>query len=268
MYLAKSIFLFIALIISFGLFSKEKPNQWAMGFLKKGTPADTIREYYESGALKSLHIPFKKTYKYRGIKYHYCLYIVYDENGNQKRHVDDRIGYEQTFTANGDVNSYMIYNRKKSKLIYYIEFFPASTKRMVISRGNKYDFDEYERLRRHWVRKSVRYDKRFDTMIASFYFEEFDVFGEVSKSGRFYTNLNEHNQWVQINPEFPTALDSVHIQDFKEIIFPQLNEKEVYKWDYTENKTIISRFDQQGDSWTKILRRTFPRHPKKNGYGF
>ena len=262
MNLAKSIFLFIAMIVSFGTFSQERPEPLHVSLLKKGTPRDTIREYYENGTLKSLYFPYKKTYRYRGNKYNYCLYIAYDEQGNKVRYTDDRIGYEQKFAPNGDLISYMIYNRRKSTLKYFIEFFPASTKKMVITRGNKYDYDENERLRRLWVRKSVRHDRKFDAMVASFYFEEFDVFGDVSKSGRFYSNLYEHDQWLHIAPEFPAAIDSVPIQDFKEIDYPRFNVKEVYKWDFADNKTIISRFEQQGDRWNNIRRRTFPRYPK------
>ena len=251
----------IALIIPFGLFSQEQPEALP-NFYKKGMPADTIREYYENGALKTLYYPYKKTYKYKGDKYNYCLYIAYDENGNQVRYTDDRIGYEQKFSADSVLVSYMIYNRRRSSLKYYIEFFPGSTKKMVISNGNRYDYDENERLRSHWERKSVRSDKKTGAYVASIYFEEFDVSGDISRSGRFYTNLNDYDQWLRLTPEFPIVLDSVPIQDFKEIIYPRLNVKETYQWDYDGNKTIISRFEQQGDIWNKIRRRTCPRYVK------
>ena len=259
MYFAKRIFLFIAMILPFGLFSQERPEQRMTGLFKKGMPADTIKEYYDSGALKSLYYPYKKTYKYEGRKYNYCLYLGYEENGICVRHTDDRIGYEQKFDPNGDLISYMIYNRKKSKVNYYIEFYPQSTKKMVITRGNRYDYDSMERLRRHWVRKKLRSDNKFGDNVSVFYFEEYNVLGDVTKSGRFYTSLYEQDPWVQLAPEFPTDLDSVPMQDFKEIAYPQWNLKEVYKWDYSKNRTIITRYEQQGDSWTKIRRRTFPR---------
>jgi len=255
------VMIFFLLIIPFGLCSQVRQDAF-QPFLKKGTPADTIREYYENGALKSLYYPYKKTYKYKGNRYNYCLYIAYNENGNLVRYTDDRIGYEQKFTADSVLVSYMIYNRKRSNLKYYIEFFPGSTKKMVISRGNRYDYDENERLRLHWERKSVRNDKKTGAWVASFYFEEFDVLGDISRSGRFYTHLNDHDPWLCLAPEFPVALDSVPIQDFKEIIYPRLNIKETYQWDYDGNKTIISRFEQQGDNWNKIRRRTFPRYVK------
>jgi len=257
---AKSIFLFVAWLIPLGLLSQEQPE--VLFPFKKGMYGDTIKEYYENGALKSLCYPYKKTYKYKGNRYHYCLYIAYDKNGNPVRHTDDRIGYEQKFTADSVLVSYMIYNRRSSNLKFFIEFFPGSTKKMVISRGNRYDYDENERLRRHWVRKSVRRDKKIGAMVASFYFEEYDVLGEISRNGRFYTYLNENDQWIHLTPEFPAALDSVPLQDFKEIIYPRMNLKETYKWDFDGNKTIISRFEQHGNSWNKIRRRTFPRYAR------
>ena len=261
MYFAKSFILFLGLIFPFGLFSQERPDVFPHVF-KKGTPADTVREYYDNGVLKTLYYPYKRTYKYKGSRYNYGLYIAYDENGNQVRYTNDRIGYEQKFTADSILVSYMIYNRRRSSINYYIEFFPGSTKKMVISRGNRYDYDENERLRCHWVRKSVRSDKKTGVKVASFYFEEFDVSGDISRSGRFYTNIDENDPWLHLAPDFPVALDSIPIQDFKEIIYPRLNLKETYQWDYEGNKTIISRFEQQGDNWNKIRSRTFPRYTK------
>ena len=254
--------IFIALIIPFGIFSQERPEA-PLSLFKKGTPADTVREYYENGALKTLYYPYKKTYKYKGRRYHYCLYMAFDENGNQVRFTDDRIGFEKKISADSVFVSYTIYNRRRSSLKYYIEFFPRSTKKMVISKGNRYDYYENERLRRHWMRKSFRSDKKTGAWVASFYFEEFDVSGDISRSGRFYTKLNDYDQWLRLSPEFPVTLDSVPIQDFKEIIYPQLNLKETYQWDYEGNKTIISRFELRGNNWNKIRRRTYPRYVKE-----
>ena len=265
MHLAKSFFLFITLIFPLALFSQESSVETLSGLLKKGTPGDTIREYYESGVLKTLSYTYKKKYKYKDEKYYYCLFEAYDENGNQIRRMDDMIGYDQIFATNGDVISYQIYNRRKSKLKYFIEYFQGSTKKTVITKGNRYDFDEKERLRRQWVRKNIRRDKQFDTMIATIYFEEYDVMGEISKSGRFYTSLYENDPWLQLTPEFPVDIDSVPLQDFKEIFFPQLGLKEIYRWNLAENKTVVSQFEQQGDSWSKIRRRTF-RRKKLNSY--
>ena len=267
MFLIKRVILFFLLNGSFNLLSQNQLDQQVMDLSKEGISADTIKEYYGSGTLKSLYFPYKKTYKYKGEKYHYCLFVTYDENGKCTRHTDDKIGYEQKFDANGDLISYMIYDRRKSKLNYYIEFFPKSTKRKVITNGNRYDYDENERLRCHWMRKSMRNDKKFGDRVASFYFEVYDVAGEISKNGRFYTQLYDQDQWIQLAPEFPDDLDSVPIQDFKEIVYPQLFEKEVYRWEYIENKTILTRYEQQGDSWAKIRRKTLPRYPKRIGYG-
>ena len=265
MYLAKSFFLFITLIFPLVLFSQERSVEPLSGLLKKGVSGDTIREYYENGALKTLCYTYKKKYKYKGDTYYCCLYVLYDENGNQVRRMDDMIGYDQIFAMNGDVISYQIYNRKKSKSKYFIEYFPGGTKKTVISKGNRYDFDENERLRRQWVRKNIRRDKKFGTMIATIYFEEYSVKGDISKSGRFYTNLYNNDPWLQLAPEFPADIDSVPLQDFKEIVYPQLGLKEVYRWNLAENKTIVSQFEQKGDSWSKIRRRTFQRK-KMNSY--
>jgi len=262
MHLIKRVILFILLNGSFCLFSQKQTDKRILEQFHEGMATDTVRIHDENGALQSLYYPYKKTYRYRGNKYRYCLFETYDEKGTCLRHMDDQIGFEKKFNANGDFIYYMIYNRKKSKLNYYIEFYPGSTKKTVITKGNRYDYDEKERLRRHWVRKGIRFDKKIGEKVATFYFEEYDVTGAISRSGRFYTQLAEQDDWMKITPEFPTALDFVPMQDFKEIVYPQLNARDVYRWDYSENKTIITRYEQQGESWIKNQRRTFPQFSK------
>lgn len=98
-------------------------------------------------------------------------------------------------------------------------------------------------------------------MSATFYFEEYDVSGEVSKKGRFYSNLYDHNRWYHIIPEFPVGIEMVPVQDFREVVYPVLNIKDVYRWDYVNKKTIITRYEQQGDTWSesKSKSKSLPR---------
>ncbi|MDR2914821.1 MAG: hypothetical protein LBV74_08335 [Tannerella sp.] len=229
------------------------------GRFKEGMPVDTIKEYYENGILKSLYYPYKRKYKYCGRKYNYCLYIEYDEQGNCIRYTNDKEGIERKYRSDGALISVMYYCRRRSNLKYFVQNFPGSKMKSIITKGNKYDYDENERLRRHWVRKSAKYDKKSGVLSATFYFEEYDVAGNLSRIGRFYSNLYEHDQWLRVSPEFPVEMDSVPVQDFKEIIYPRLNLKDVYRWDYINNKTIIERYEQKGEVWVEIERKSLPR---------
>lgn len=229
------------------------------GRFKNGMPVDTIKEYYENGILKSLYYPYKRKYKYCGRKYQYCLYIEYDEQGNCVRYTNDKEGIERKYRSDGSLISVMYYCRRKSSVRYYVENFPENKGKSIITRGNKYDYDENERLRCHWVRKSAKYDKKSGMLSATFYYEEYDVQGNISAIGRFYSNLYEHDRWLHIVPEFPVNLESVPAQDFKEITYPRLNLKDVYRWDYTNNRTIIIRYKQKGKTWVEIERKSLPR---------
>jgi len=260
----KSVFLVVALSVSFGLFAQELPDQRITGLFKQGIPADAVLTYYENGVLKSLYYPYKKKYRHNGKRLNYGLYIAYDRNGNYIMYADDRIGYKQKSEANGDMISYMTYNRKKSLLIGYVDYFPGNIKKTVITNRNRYDYDENERLRRHWVRNSIRYDKTIGSMAASFYFEEYDVSGNIARSGRFYTPLHEYDTLLHISTGFPSTLESVPVHDFKEIVYPQLNLKDVFKWDYANNKTQVTRLERQGDGWIEIRKESFPRQAGNN----
>ena len=229
------------------------------GKFKNGVPVDEVKSYYENGVLKSSYIPYKKTYKYGGRKYKYGLYMVFDEQGNCIRYTDDKNGIEKRFCADGSLFSELFYNRKKSAVKYYREYYPDNTKKTIIANGNKYDYDEDGRLRRHWVRKSEKYNKKYGTMSATFYFVEYDMYENISTTGRFYTNLYEHDQWLHVVPEFPVSIDSVPLQDFKEIINHQTGIKDVFKWDYINNKTIITSYKKQGDIWLEVERKSVPR---------
>jgi hypothetical protein len=235
------------------------------GRFKKGLPVDTIKEYYENGMLKSLYYPYKKKYKYCGRKYNYCLYIEYDEQGNCIRYTNDKEGIERKYRSNGALISVLYYCRRMRHVKYYVQNFPGSIMKSIIIKGNRYDYDENERLRRHWVRKSAKYDKKSEVLSVSFYFEEYDVTGNISRIGRFYSNLYEHDQWLHVYPEFPAAIDSVPMQDFKEVLYPQLGLKDVYRWDYVNNKTIIIRYELKGEVWVEIERKSLPRNRTSNG---
>jgi len=230
------------------------------GKFKSGKPVGEVRGYYENGVVKFSYIPNnKKSYRYYGRKYNYCLYREYDEQGNCLRCIDDKKGLERKYRQDGSLKSVLYYYRKSSSVKYYVEYYPDNNKQTVIMKGNKYDYDESGRLRRHWVRKSEKYDKKRGTMSATIYFVEYDVQENISKSGRFYTNLYEHDYWLHISPEFPASLDSVPLQDFKEITNHQLGIKDVYKWDYANNKTIIITYKRQGDIWLETERKSVSR---------
>lgn len=240
-------------------YDKEKSRIRTTGRFKNGIPVDTIKEFYENGTLKSLYYPYKRKYKYCGHTYNYCLYIAYDEQGNCIRYTNDKKGIERKYRSDGALISVMYYCRKRSNVRYYVENFPGSKRKSIITKGNKYDYDENERLRRHWVRKSAKYDKKSGILSATFYYEEYDVQGNVSSIGRFYSNLYEHDRWLHIAPEFPANMESVAEQDFKEIMYPRLNLKDVYKWDYANNRTIITRYERKGRAWVEAERKSLPR---------
>lgn len=240
-------------------YNEEEGRIRMTGRFKNGIPVDTIKEYHENGVLKSLYYPYKRKYKYSGRKYNYCLYIEYDEQGNCLRYTNDKEGIERRYKPDGALISVMYYCRRKSSIRYYMENFPERKKRSVITKGNRYDYDENERLRRHWVRKSAKYDKKSGKLSATFYYEEYDVQGNISSIGRFYSDLYEHDRWLHIVPEFPVTLDAVPAQDFKEILYPRLGLKDVYRWDYTNNRTTIIRYEQKGKVWVEIERKSLPR---------
>ncbi len=229
------------------------------GYFKEGMPIDTIKEYYENGILKSMYYPYKRKYKHCGRKYNYCLYIEYDDQGNCTRYTNDKKGIERKYRSDGALISVMYYCRRKSRVKYHVQNYPGRRMKSVITKGHRYDYDDNERLRRHWVRKSAKYDKEAEALSVAFYFEEYDVMGNVSKIGRLYSNLYEHDQWLHVFPEFPAAMDSVPAQDFKEITYPRLNLKDVYRWDFLNNKTIIERYELQGAIWVEIERKSLPR---------
>ena len=229
------------------------------GKFKNGMPIDEIKGYFKSGAQKFSYIPYKKTYKYGGRKYKYCLYTEFDEQGNCIRYTDDKNGIEKKNREDGSLISVLYYNRKKSTVIYYREYYSDNTKKTIITNGNKYDYDEEGRLRRHWVRKSEKYNEKYGTMSATFYFVEYDIHENISTTGRFYTNLFEHDHWLHVAPEFPMSIDSVPLQDFKEKINHQTGIKDVFRWDYANNKTINTSYKQQGDIWLEIERKSMPR---------
>ena len=240
-------------------YDKDKNKIRISGRFKKGVPVDVVKGYYENGVIKFKYYPFKKKYKYRGRKYNYCLYSEYDENGNCIRYIDDMKGVERRYGSDGSLHSVLYYRRKASEVVHYEEYYPGNKKKTVISGGNKYDYDENGCLRRHWVRKSERHNKKYGTMSATIYFEEYDVSGNISRIGRLYTNLYEHDQWLHISPEFPASINSVPTQDFKEITYPRLNMKDVYKWDYSNNRTIITRYALKGKVWVEIERKSLSR---------
>lgn len=263
----KIIYLLVGLGFSSVLLSQERTEHRLSVKAGKEQPADTVKEFYENGALKSIYFPHKQTYRYEGNKYYYCLSIAYDEQGNRTRFTDDKIGLDRKYGSDGVLLTELIYNRKKSKAIQYIEYYPGYRKKSIARNGNKYEYDEDERVRGHWVRKSVRYNKKYGAKIATYYFEMYDVAGKIDKQGRCYSNMNEYDHWLHIAPEFPHAFDSIPLQDFKEIVYPQQNRKDVFTWDYSTNKTIVTRFEKKGDRWDEIQRRYFPRHPK-NGLSY
>ena len=240
-------------------YDKEKKKVRISGEFINGIPVGEVKGFYNSGAIKFSYIPYNRKYKYYGRKYKYCLYKEYDEHGNCMRQIDDKKGLDRKYKQDGSLASILYYYRKRSSVKYYVDYFPDSKKRTVITKGNKYDYDESGRLRRHWVRKSERYNKKYGIMSATFYFVEFDVSEKISRTGRFYSNINEHDYWLHVSPEFPVCLDSVKLQDFKEITYHQLSMKDVYKWDYENNKTIITTYMQQGDIWIETDRKSVPR---------
>ena len=88
------------------------------------------------------------------------------------------------------------------------------------------------------------------------------IIGKISKYGRFYSGVYDLDLWLHLRPEFPAEIDAVPQQDFKEIYYPPLNLKETYKWDYVNNKTIVTRFELLNDKWKERHRRFYPRQPK------
>ena len=240
-------------------YDEDKKNIRLAGEFKNGVPIGEVKGYYKSGAIMFCYFPYKKKYKYCGQKYMYCLYKEYDEQGNCTRYTDDKKGVEMKYRQDGSLISVLYYYRKRSVVKYFVEYFTEYKKRTVITKGNKYDYDENGRLRRHWVRKSESYDKKYGTLSGSFYFVEYDVSDNISRTGRFYSNLYEHDRWLHVAPEFPENLDSVSLQDFKEIINVQAGTKDVYKWDYANNKTIITTYRQRGNQWLEKERKSLPR---------
>ena len=240
-------------------YDKEKTKVRITGRFKKGLPVDMVRGYFENGVIKFRYAPYNKSYKYCGRRYNYCSYKEYDESGICLIYMDDKKGMERKYNADGSLFSVLYYFRKSSELIHYEEYYKDKKKKTVIYDKKKFDYDENGRLRRYWERKSEKYDKKSGIMAATFYFEEYDVSGDVSRLGRFYTNLYDHDRWLHITPEFPESIDRVPLQDFKEVLFPQLGLKDLYRWDYANNKTIITRYKQQGKAWVETERKSLPR---------
>ena len=240
-------------------YDKEKSKERITGTFKKGLPVDTIKEYYENGNLKLMYYPYKKKYRYGGKRYNFSLIKEYDEQGNLIRFIDDKEGVEKRFDSEGKELSLMLYNRKKSIVKYRMEFFPKGNRKSVIQAGRRYDYDENWNFRRSWERKSISRSKKNGMIAATFYFEEYDIKGEVLKSGRLYSRLYGRDEWLHLTPEFPVDMDSVPIQDFKEVVYHNLNIKDVYKWDFANNKTTIERYEKQGDIWVEKEKRSFPR---------
>ena len=240
-------------------YDESRTNIRITGRFKKGIPVDTIKEYYANGILKSLYYPYKRKYKFSGRKYKYGLLIEYDEQGNCIRYRDDNKGMERIYRPDKTLESVLYYCRKGNVSKYYVEYYPDGVKKTIVTNANKYDYDESGRLRRHWIRKSERYNKKYGTMPATFYFEEYDVSGKMSKTGRLYSNLYDHDHWHRIFPEFPEDIGAVPLQDFREVVYPALNIKDVYRWDYTNKKTIITRYEQRGDIWVESRSKSLPR---------
>ena len=220
-------------------YDKEKSKVRITGHFKKGLPTEMVKGFYESGVIKFRYTPYNKKYKYYGRRYNYSLFREYDENGICRRYTDDIKGIEKKYNSYGCLISVMNYSRKRSKLINYEGYSAGNIKITAITGGNKYDYDESGRVRRYWERKSEKYDKKSGTLAATFYIEEYDVTGDISRTGRFYTDLYEYDQLLHIPPEYPESIESIPLQDFKEITNHQLGIKDVYKWDYANNKTII-----------------------------
>ena len=249
--------------LQYDYYDEKESKVKISGKFKNGKPVGEVKGYYENGSVKFSYIPHKKKYKYLGQKYNYCSYKEFDEHGNCTRHIDDKKGLESRYREDGSLASALYYYRKRSSVKYYVDYFPDNKKKTVIAKDNKYEYDESGRLRRHWMRKSERHHKKHGTMAATFYFVEYDVTENISRTGRFYTNLYEHDHWLHVSPEFPACFDSVPLQDFKEIVNHQLGIKDVHKWDFANNKTIITRYRQQGDIWIEMERKSVPRVVQK-----
>lgn len=229
------------------------------GWFKKGMPVDTIKEYYESGALKSVYYPYRDKYKYRGVKYPLSLVIEYDEAGVCIRHKDDEAGIEKRYDAQGGLISELHYSKKKSHIEQYIEYYPNRQQKTVITKRNRHDYDENGRLIRHWMRKSERFNKKDGVISASFYFEEYDLSGNTVKIGRFYTEMKEGEPFEHLKPEFPNCIEGVPLQDYKEVEYPLQEMKEVFRWDFENRKTIIIRYRQKNNRWVEVERKSLPR---------
>ena len=245
-------------------YDKEKSKVRITGKFSKGQPVSIIKGYHQNGQLKFRYYPYRQKYKFNGNEYRYCFYEEYDEAGNYTRYINDKIGIEQKYRRGGVVTSELHYNRKKSRVKYYADYFPGGKKKTIITKGDKYDYDEEGRLKCHWIRKSEKHHKKTAIMAASFYFFEYDTSENISRSGRFYTNVNKCDNWLHVAPEFPLSLDSVPLQDFKEIAYHKLGLKDLYRWDFANNKTIITRYKQQGDIWIEIERKSVPRVLQSN----
>lgn len=225
---------------------------------EKGLPSDTLKEYYDNGTLKSVYYPYRKQYKYGGRKYPFSMYAEYDENGQCTQFRDDKLGIERRY-RNGALTSELIYSRKKNRIVQFVEYHPDGIRKTLILNQNRYDYDRQERLRRHWIRKSGRYNRKYSVLSATFNFEEYDVDGNISRTGRFYSEMKEMDLFRHLKPEFPAAMDSVPTQDFKEVEYPMLGLKDVYRWDYTNNRTIIFRYRQMGNRWVEVERKSLSR---------
>lgn len=229
------------------------------GRFKKGVPVDTMKEYYESGVLKSVYHPYREKYVYQGNKYPFSLFAEYDETGVCVRFRDDETGIEKRYDAQGDLISELYYSRKNNCMDRYIEYFPNRQRKTVIMKRNRYDYDESGRLIRHWTRKSERYDKKKGVILATFGFEEYDASENVVKIARFYTEMREGELFERLKPEFPASVEIVSLQDYKEVEYPLLEMKETFRWDFKKGKTIIIRYRQKDGRWVETERKSLPR---------
>lgn len=229
------------------------------GRFKNGVPVDTIKEYYESGVLRSTYYPFRKKYKYQGCKYPYILLEQYNEAGVRIWYKNDIAGIEAHYDARGALVSELYYSRRDHCIEHYIEYFPNRKQKTVVTKRNRYDYDENGRLIRYWKRGSERFNKKNGVISGSFYFEEYDVSGAVAKIGRFYTEMKEGVPFEHLKPEFPDCIEKVPLQDYKEVKYPRLGIKEVFRWDFENKKTIIIRYRQKDNRWVEIERKSLPR---------
>lgn len=234
------------------------------GRFKNGVPVDTVKEYYRSGALKSIYYRYNKQYLYAGAKYNYCMLIEYNEQGRCTRYSDDKAGADRCFGDNGELLSVLSYARRKNKSKYYVTYIPGTKSKTIVSGNKRYEYDHEGRLRCYWVRMSERADRRSGVKCATYYVTNYDVNGGISTFSRLYTNIRERDDVLHIEHDFPESFETVPPQDFKEISYPLIDVKDVYKWDYENNRTIITRYVFEDNLWVETEKRSLPRITRIN----